>query len=196
MPQEIDMSENIFTDLSELAYRGPDVIIGKTVRFRKPERVRIGSHSIIDDFTYISCGLTIGQYTHIGAGGVLIGGTAHINIGNFVNIAPGCRIIAASNNFTEGGLVGPTIPPEFSGEPIIGDISIEDYVLFGTGTVILPNCHIPEGLSTGAMTLITSNMKLEPWTLYIGTPARPVKKRESASTLESARNLLSCQRGI
>ena len=188
------MSGNIFTDLSKIAYRGTDVIIGKTVRFRKPERVRIGSHSIVDDFTYISCGLTIGQYTHIGAGGVLIGGTAHITVGNFVNIAPGCRIIAASNNFTEGGLVGPTIPPEFSGEAIIGDITIDDHALFGTGTVILPGSHIPEGLSTGAMTLITSNMKLEPWTLYIGTPARAIKKRESVSILESARNLLSCQR--
>ena len=90
--------------------------------------------------------------------------------------------------------MGPTIPPEFSGEAIIGDITIDDHALFGTGTVILPGSHIPEGLSTGAMTLITSNMKLEPWTLYIGTPARAIKKRESVSILESARNLLSCQR--
>ncbi len=181
---------NIFLDLSTLAALGPHAIVGKTVRIRKPDRVRIGDYSIIDDFTYISCGLTVGRYTHIGAGGVLIGGDAHITIGDFVNIAPGCRIIAASNDFTGGGLVGPTIPEEFASPSIVADIHIGDHALFGTGTVILPGCQIPEGMSTGAMTLVTPDTKLEPWTLYAGIPARPFRKRESKAILEAAKKLL------
>lgn len=181
---------NIFLDLSTLAELGPHAIVGKTVRIRKPDRVRIGDYSIVDDFTYVSCGLTVGRYTHIGAGGVLIGGTAHITIGDFVNIAPGCRIIAASNDFTGGGLVGPTIPEEFASPSIIADIRIGDHALFGTGTVILPGCQIPEGMSTGAMTLVTPNTRLEPWTLYAGIPAKPVRKRESKAILKAARGLL------
>ena len=117
---------NIFLDLSTLAALGPHAIVGKTVRIRKPTRVRIGDYSIIDDFTYVSCGLTVGRYTHVGAGGVLIGGDAHITIGDFVNIAPGCRIIAASNDFTGGGLVGPTIPEEFASPSIVADIQLGD----------------------------------------------------------------------
>jgi galactoside O-acetyltransferase len=186
--------DNIFLDLSALAELGGRAIVGKTVRIRKPDRVRIGDHSIIDDFTYISCGLTVGLYTHIGAGGVLIGGDAHITIGNFVNIAPGCRLIAASNDFTGGGLVGPTIPAEFAGKSIIANIRIDDHALFGTGTVILPGCHIPEGVSIGAMTLVMSDLQLEPWTLYAGIPAKPLKKRAPEAILDAAKRLLESKK--
>ena len=44
--------ENIFFDKSKLKYCGENVIIGKTVRIRKPEEVSIGDGTIIDDFTY------------------------------------------------------------------------------------------------------------------------------------------------
>lgn len=188
-------NQNIFFDLSTLAELGKQVIIGKTVRIRKPASVRIGDYCIIDDFTYVSCGLTVGRYTHIGAGGILIGGNANITIGNFVNIAPGCRIVAASHDFTEGGLAGPTIPPEFADESIAADIIIGDHALFGTGTVILPGCHIPEGVATGAMTLITPKIKLEPWSLYTGTPARFIKKRQPEKILASAARLMAARCG-
>jgi galactoside O-acetyltransferase len=184
-------NKNIFFDFSELAGLGEHAIVGKTVRIRKPTRVTIGDHSIIDDFTYISCGLTVGRYTHIGANGVLIGGDAHITIGNFVNVAPGCRIIAASNDFSGGGLVGPTIPPEFAGEAVTENITIGDHALFGTGAIILPGCQVPEGVSVGAMSLVTPGCRLEPWTLYAGVPAKPVKKRDSQSILEAAQRLLA-----
>ena len=187
------MNANIFFDLTELAALGPHAIIGKTVRIRKPQRVRVGADTIIDDFTYVSCGLTVGRYTHIGAGGVLIGGDAHITIGDFVNIAPGCRLVAASHDFVAGGLAGPTIPEEFAGPSITADIFVADHVLLGTGTVVLPGCHLPEGLATGAMTLITPDCDLKPWTLYVGAPARPLKPRASERILESARRLLAAQ---
>jgi dTDP-4-amino-4,6-dideoxy-D-glucose acyltransferase len=182
---------NLFIDLAELAYVGPKAIIGKTVRIRKPKRVRVGACSIIDDFTYVSSGLVVGKYTHIGAGGVLIGGDATIHIGDFVNIAPGCRLVAASHDFTGGDLVGPTIPPEFAGKSIVADIHVGDHALLGTGTVVLPGTTIPEGVATGALTLLAPNITLEPWTLYVGIPGRPVRKRESKSILAAARRLES-----
>jgi acetyltransferase-like isoleucine patch superfamily enzyme len=182
--------ENIFFDVRRLAGLGAEAIVGVTVRIRKPERVRIGKRSIIDDFTYISCGLTVGRYTHIGANGVLIGGDAEITIGDFVNIAPGCRLIAASNDFSGGGLVGPTIPPEFASASIIDNIHIGDHVLFGTNTVVLPGTKVPEGVSTGALTVLTPKTKLEPWTLYVGNPARPLRKRDGSQMIEAAKRLL------
>ena len=188
------MSNNIFFDLSELAALGRNAIVGKTVRIRKPARVRIGDYSIIDDFTYVSCGLTVGRYTHVGANGVLIGGDAHIRIGDFVNIAPGCRIVAASNDFTGGGLVGPAIPPEFADRSVTADIVIADHVLLGAGAVVLPGCHLPEGFAAGALTLVTPDSELKPWTLYVGIPARPLRARESAPMLEAARRLLEKER--
>jgi len=184
-------SANIFFDFSELQKMGMETIVGKTVRIRKPERVQLGHHTIIDDFTYVSCGLTVGNYTHLGANGVYIGGEAYITIGDFVNIAPGCRIIAASNDFSSGGLVGPAIPEEFANKSIIANIEIADHVLLATNTVILPGINIPEGVSTGAFTLITPKTELKPWTLYAGIPARPIKKRESQRILDTASRLLN-----
>lgn len=184
---------NIFFDLKDLASLGRHAIVGRSVRIRKPDRCRVGDHSIIDDFTYISCGITVGRYTHIGAQAVLIGGDAHITIGDFVNIAPGCRLVAASHDFASGGLCGPAIPPEFAAPAITADIRVDDHVLLGTGTVLLPGVHLPEGMATGALTLITPSITLEPWTLYVGSPARALKPRKSKEILAAARSLLDAR---
>ena len=183
-------NDNIFFDLADLAELGPGAIVGKTVRIRKPRDTRIGAHSIIDDFTYISCRLTVGRYTHISANAVINGGNARVALGDFVNLAPGCRLIAGSNDFSGGGLVGAAIPSEWADEAVVGDIELADHVLLGTGTVVLPGVRIPEGVATGAMTLITPKTKLEPWTLYVGAPARPLRKRDSTRILARAREVL------
>ena len=181
--------DNIFFDLRDLAALGEGTIIGKTVRIRKPARCRIGAYSVIDDFSYISCGITVGCFTHVGAQAVMIGGVAQITIGDFVNIAPGCRLIASSNDFLGGGLRGPAIPDEFAGEAITAEIVLDDHVLLGADTVILPGCHLPEGVATGAMTLLTPKHKLEPWTCYAGIPARPIRPRQPQQMLASAAKL-------
>jgi len=177
---------NLFIDLNELAHLDATAIVGRTVRIRKPARVRIHAGSIIDDFTYISCGLTVGRFTHIGANAAIIGGDAQIDVGNFVNIAPGCRLIAASNDFTGGGLAGPAIPPEYAASSITDNITIADHVLLGTNVAVLPGTKLPEGLAAGACTLLTPDCKLEPWTVYVGIPARPIKVRVSKEILAAA----------
>jgi galactoside O-acetyltransferase len=184
---------NIFFDLRELASLGEGAIIGRTVRIRKPERCSIGAHSIIDDFGYISCALRVGRYTHIGAQAVVIGGDAYVEIGDFVNIAPGCRLIASSHDFAEGGLTGPAIPAEYSAPAIVSYVKIADHALLGTGTVVLPGVEVPEGLATGAYTLLTPKIKLEPWTLYVGVPARPLRARAREAILDAAKRLLTAQ---
>jgi dTDP-4-amino-4,6-dideoxy-D-glucose acyltransferase len=177
---------NLFIDLNELAHLDSTAIVGRTVRIRKPARVRIHAGSIIDDFTYISCGLTVGCFTHIGANAAIIGGDAQIDIGNFVNIAPGCRLIAASNDFTGGGLAGPAIPSDYAASSITDNITIADHVLLGTNVAVLPGTKLPEGLAAGACTLLTPDIKLEPWTVYVGIPARPIKARASQKILAAA----------
>ena len=78
--------DNLFFKFADLNHKGTHVIIGKTVRIRKPAQVSIGDYSIIDDFTYVSCGLKVGRFSHVGANSVIIGGDAHVCIGDFVNI--------------------------------------------------------------------------------------------------------------
>lgn len=180
---------NIFFDLATLASLADSAIVGQTVRVRKPHLVKIGAGSIIDDFTYISCALDVGAYTHIGANGVIIGGDAKVEVGNFVNIAPGVRLIASSNDFTGGGLVGPTIPAEFASASITSEIRLHDHVLLGTNVIVLPGIEIPEGVSIGAGSLVTAKVKLEPWTLYAGNPAKPIRLRDGLKMIEASNQI-------
>jgi galactoside O-acetyltransferase len=182
-------TDNIFFDLSELAYLGEHAIVGKTVRIRKPDRSSIGTGSIIDDFCYISCRLTVGDYCHIGTSTSIIGGDALVTMGDFVNIGNGCRLIAATNDLRGGGLVGSAIPAEYAAEAELADVTIADHVAIATNSVVLPGCRIPEGLATGAMTLLSPKMKLEPWTLYVGVPARPIGPRDPTEILAAAERL-------
>lgn len=187
---------NLFISLDELAYLDETAIVGKTVRIRKPDRVKILAGAIIDDFTYISCGLRVGCFTHIGANSVLIGGDAEIRIGHFVNIAPGCRLIAASNDFSGGGLSGAAIPSEYAADSIVEDIDVADHVLLGTNVVVLPGTRLPIGLAAGALTLLSSSMALEPWTVYAGIPAKPIKKRKKSEILKTAKSVMRDHPGL
>jgi galactoside O-acetyltransferase len=182
--------ENIFFDKKDLKYCGENVIIGKTVRIRKPHLVSIGDNVIIDDFTYIPCGLEIGSYTHIGANNTFIGGAGFITIGSFVNIAPGCQIVTATNSYVGGGLVGPAIPSEYSGDAIVEEVSIGDHVLIGCQTIILEGSQIPEGMATGAMSLIKKKI-YKPWTLYAGIPAKEISLRDGFLIKSQAEKLLT-----
>jgi acetyltransferase-like isoleucine patch superfamily enzyme len=169
--------ENLFFDKSDLKYCGKNVIIGKTVRIRKPHLVSIGDNVIIDDFTYIPCGMEIGSYTHIGASNSFIGGPGFVKVGSFVNIAPSCQIVTGSNDYRGGGLVGPAIPARYCGESIIENIEIGDFALLACQTIVLPGVIIPEGMSTGAFSLV-KKLEYKPWTLYVGVPCKEIGTRE------------------
>lgn len=184
--------ENLFFDKRDLKYCGNDVIIGKTVRIRRPQEVIIGDHVIIDDFSYIPCALEIGSYTHIGASCSMIGGCGKITIGSFVNIAPSCQLVTASNDYKGGGLVGPAIPAEFAGEVIVKPVTIGDHVLLGCNTTVLPGAVLPEGMAAGAFSLITEQEYME-WALYVGIPAKLHCLRDGEKMKDMAQKLLAAR---
>lgn len=181
--------ENIFFDKRDLKYCGSNVIIGKTVRIRRPELVSIGDNVIIDDFTYISCSMKVDKYTHISANNSFIGGKGFLSIGAFVNIAPGCQIVVGSNDYRGGGLVGPAIPDIVCGEVEIEDIVISNFALLACQTVVLPGVYIPEGMATGAMSLV-KKAEYKAWTLYAGIPCVELGNRDGALMKEKAKILL------
>lgn len=181
--------ENLFFDRKDLKYCGENVIIGKTVRIRKPHLVSIDDHVIIDDFSYIPCKLEVGKYTHIGANTSFIGGAGYVKIGAFVNIAPSCQIITGTNDYWGGGLTGPAIPQEFSGQPIIEPVEIQDFALLACQTVVLPGVVIVKGMATGALTLLKKRPYQE-WTLYAGNPCRELGQRDGSVMIEQAGRLL------
>lgn len=131
----------------------------------------------------------MGDYCHISANCTFLGGSGTVTIGNFVNIAPGCRIVCASHDYLYGGLSGPTIPDEYKGNSISEDIVLSDHVLIGANSVVLPGVELPEGVAVGALSLVKKGI-YHPWSIYAGIPARRIGPRYGKDILESAKRLL------
>ena len=181
--------ENLFFELKDLKELGKNSIIGKTVRIRYPELVTIGKNCIIDDFTYISTPLTLGDNVHISSGCKLIGGKkSSIYMGDFSTTAPNV-VMAAGNDDYESGIGSPTVPPQFKGKVIYGKIQLDELTIVGSNSVILPNVHFNIGSTLGALSL--ANADLEPWYLYAGIPAKKIKERKKNEILKLKDDYLS-----
>jgi len=160
--------KNIFFDFKRLKSMGENVIIGKTVRIRYPELVEIGNNVIIDDFTYISGNISIGNYVHIGASCTLQAGSGIISIGNHCGFASGTRIFAASSDYLNPNYDMPCYPKEMRKGGIISNIIISDYCIFGANSVILPGVEVPEGVAFGANLVVRKKTYIS-WHLYYDT---------------------------
>jgi acetyltransferase-like isoleucine patch superfamily enzyme len=68
-----------------------------------------------------------------------------------------------------------------------GTTVLENFSWVGAGSIVLPNIVMAEGSVLGAGALLTKNT--EPWTVYIGSPAKPYKARNKKQILENARKL-------
>ena len=172
--------DNIFFDRSQLKYCGENVIIGKTVRIRKPEECSIGDGTIIDDFTYISSAVEIGKNCHIASNVSISGGAGKLVIGDFSTISNHCSIHCASSEYTSVSMDLPSAPEElrFGGE--VGDVSIGKFVTIGAHSCILPGVNIPDGFACSAYCLVT-NQSYDVNSLYVGIPARFLKQRDASA---------------
>ena len=151
-------------------------IISSNIRIRSKD-FSLGKHSVIDDYSYFSNKkIVISDYTHIGPHCTFAGGRKSIYIGKHVSLSSKVSIYAQSNDFSNdlvslyANLVSNKILIE-------GDIIIGDYCGIGAGTIIMPNNILPPGVSIGANSFVPSNFKFESFTLYAGTPIKPIKKK-------------------
>jgi acetyltransferase-like isoleucine patch superfamily enzyme len=182
------MGGNIFFDISKLKYCGENVTIGKTVRIRKPEEVSIGDGSIIDDFTYISCGMRVGKNCHIASNVSISGSKGHFTIGDYSTISNHTSIHCASSDYKNISLDLPSVPKNLQYGGDIGDINIGKFVTIGSHSCILPSVNLPDGFACGAYTLI-KNIKYIPYTLYAGIPAKEISKRSGKDELFKKLNI-------
>ena len=175
-------------DLSELSSCGDDVIVAKQITVRHPKMIRLGSHVAIDEGFYCSTKLDVGDYIHIGAQCVVIGGPKSLlRIGNFCGMSAGCRIACGGDDFLGSGLIGPTVPREYRARVSSFTTTLEDFVQLGMGVIVLPGITIKQGAVVGAGSVVTHDCN--PWTVYVGNPARPVRPRDRDRILSFASTL-------
>ena len=168
--------DNIFFDKKRLKFCGTNVIIGKTVRIRKPEECIIGDNTIIDDFAYISCPIEIGNNCHIASHVSISGGKGKFTMGNYSTLSSHVSVHCASSDYSQTSLDLPSVPPEEQYGGFVEDVSLGDHVVIGSHSVILPGVNIPDYVACGAFTLMNKKDYQE-LGLYVGTPSRFLKKR-------------------
>ena len=73
-------------------------------------------------------------------------------------------------------------PPEPEDMPFKGDTVIGNDVWIGQNAVILPGVHIGDGAIIGANSVVGSSV--EPYTVVVGNPAKPIRKRFDDELIE------------
>lgn len=164
-------------ELQKIGFKeiGQNVLISRKASIYSPEKMVIGSHVRIDDFCILSGHIELKDYVHIAAYVALFGANVGIYIDSFVGISSRSAIYAATDDYSGTALTNPTIPDIFR-NIIEKSVQIEKHAIIGTGSTILPGVTLHEGVSVGAMSLISKN--LEPWSIYVGIPAKKIKDRE------------------
>lgn len=166
---------------------GENVRIYEMTRFTAPERIAIGDHVIVDDFVMLQggTGLEIGSYVHVASFASVSGGGTGV-LRDFCGIASGARIFTGSDLADGSGLIGPGVPPELRAVER-SRTEIGQHAFIGANAVVLAGVTVGAGAVLGAGSVASRD--LEPWTIYVGTPARAVKARPSETILAHARSL-------
>ncbi len=154
---------------------GENVLISRNAILYSPELLEIGNNVRIDDFCVISGRVKLGNYIHIAQFCGLYGGNAGIEMSDYSGLSSKVTIYATSNDYSGDSMTNPMIPQKYK----LGDkeekVYLGKHVIVGVNSVILPGVQIGDGAAIGALTMCGKSV--EPWGIYVGSPARKVKDR-------------------
>jgi len=170
----------------ELNSVGIDFFLDKTAVIKRPHLVGVGNHVAIDVGVYISTMATIGDYVHIAPYTCVIGGElSNLIMGHFSGISAGSKIVCGSDDYTRG-MMNPQVPDEFKYTKYT-TIKCGDFSCVVVNCVVMPGVVLAEGSVVGSGSVLTKDT--DPWTIYVGSPAKAVKIRDRDSVIGFARKL-------
>jgi|BioPla2DNA2_1021312.scaffolds.fasta_scaffold19340_2 acetyltransferase-like isoleucine patch superfamily enzyme len=158
-----------------LRFCGEGVRLYPLCKMIRAENAELDAHCQIFDHVFVDAGksLKIGKYSTL-TWYVLIEGGANTRIGDRVFLGPGTKLLTST--YKIHGFYTVEHLPEGCQETEYGDITIHDDAYLGANCTVMPGVTIGEGAVVGANSLVTKD--LDPWTIYVGTPCKPVGKRE------------------
>lgn len=153
---------------------GQDVRIDPGAVIKELDGFSIGDHVAIDQGFYCTVGqVQIKDWVHIAPYVCMIGGKiGNITVGNYVGIAPYSMFICSMDDYSRGFMTA--VIPDIYRYIIVAPIILNDFVAIASRVTVCPGVVIPEGVSIGAHSLVREKDKLEPWTIYAGTPLRKI----------------------
>ena len=155
-------------------YLGHNVKISDKAAIYNADEIEIGDYSRIDDFCIVSGKVSIGKFCHVTPMCLIAGGTPGVYLSDFCTLAYGVKIFSQSDDYSGETMTNSLIPSEFKNE-IFDPVYLEEYVIVGAGSTILPGANVREGCSIGAMSLL--HKPTDPWGIYAGVPAKRLKDR-------------------
>jgi carbonic anhydrase/acetyltransferase-like protein (isoleucine patch superfamily) len=139
---------------------------------------KIGKNVYLSDKSLVVGNVTIGDDCSVWPMAVIRGDMHQIVIGEKTNIQDGCILhITHDSDYNKGGW-----PLHIGSEVTIGHgvilhgCTLEDQCLIGIGSKILDGAIVRKNSMLAAGSLVTPNSELESGFLYMGSPAKKVRK--------------------
>ncbi|MCL1867672.1 MAG: gamma carbonic anhydrase family protein [Paludibacter sp.] len=154
----------------------------KSVRGFTPE---IGEGTYLADNATVVGNVVIGENCSVWFNAVLRGDVNSIRIGKHVNIQD-CAVL---HTLYEKSVVEIGDYVSVGHNVTIHGAKICDYALIGMGATVLDYAEVGEGAIVAAGSVVLSNTKIPPYTLWAGVPAKFVKNIEPEQTNEINRKI-------
>jgi acetyltransferase-like isoleucine patch superfamily enzyme len=179
---------------------GRGVIFGRNITIRHPQKIRIGSHTLLDDNvvldakgsknegiylgenvivgrnTILSCkegSIFLEDYTNVSANCMMLSETM-IRIGKYSFLAGQCYLVAGGNH----SYVKTDIPIMFQPSLDKGGIMVGEDVWMGASVTVLDGVTIGKGSIIGAGAVIKD--PLPEYSISVGVPAKVIKNRRNS----------------
>ncbi|EGO62293.1 acyltransferase [Acetonema longum] len=172
-------------------YLGANVRISAKASIYQPESMDLYDNCRVDDFCLLSGRIAIGRNVHIAAYCNVAGADEGITFEDFSGLAYHCNVFTRSDDYSGETMTNPTVPAKYKNVKKAA-VRIGRHVIVGTGSAIFPGVTVAEGCSVGSLSVVTRST--EPWMIYAGVPAKPIKQR-SQKLLELERKYLAEQQG-
>lgn len=154
---------------------GENVFIDKRTPIDFPHKISLGSNIKIGSFCILSGNIVLKDYVRIASYVFLSGQSVGIDVGNYVCIASGVKVLTGSDDYSGEFHHSPWVDENLQ-RPEYKKIIINDNSIIGANSVLLPGSEIAEGVAVGALSLVKT--KTQPYKIYAGVPAIIIKDRK------------------
>lgn len=154
----------------------------KSVRGFTPQ---IGKDCFLAENSVIIGDVVMGEGCSVWFNAVLRGDVNSIRIGNHVNIQDGSVL----HTLYEKSVVEIGDYVSIGHNVVVHGAKIDNYALIGMSATLLDYAEVGEGAIVAAGSVVLSNTKIPPYTLWAGVPAKFVKNVEPEQTNEINRKI-------
>ena len=160
--------------VSAYHYFAAGALISPSARVQLSARVTFGKSTVVKAFAVVQSSggrVQIGRDCAVSSFDHISTGAGDVILGDHVRIAPNCTIVGGTKEIRRRDVL---IVEQPEAEP--KGVMIEDEVLIGAGSVILPGSRVGRGAVIGAGSVVQGDVP--EYAIVAGTPAKIIGHRE------------------